>query len=343
MNLLESENIPEFHLTDNEIKWLEELWSFTNKTGKIPEYASVRVKLLDQFIDDDFVPSKMDKLLVKDNATEITLLGVFHILKNHDEILTNLNNIIKYIKKKLIGDPHSREFSTRKIGEDLNLEEEYVRVILKLASQYGRFWDNARGLASSTLEKEFGWYEFKIEQSDSIDFYLNFKDFRLTLQEHFGKAEQTPSRFQPNISDAFVSTKNSDFVDSERVDQLKHLPKNNFDLSKLIKLCEELNSNYSQRNYYSIALLTRAIIDHVPPVLGYKTFREVANNYKCEGNERSFKDHMLRFENSLRKVGDASIHSQIRKSESLPTFVQVDFKSDLDVLLSEIVRVLKRH
>lgn len=45
-------------------------------------------------------------------------------------------------------------------------------------------------------------------------------------------------------------------------------------------------------------------------------------------------------ENSYRKIADALLHQKIRKSESLPTKVMVDFSSDVDVLLAEIIRII---
>ena len=50
---------------------------------------------------------------------------------------------------------------------------------------------------------------------------------------------------------------------------------------------------------------------------------------------------MHHLENAARKVADAHLHTQIRKSETLPTAQQVNFASGLDVLLSEIVRITK--
>jgi hypothetical protein len=85
-------------------------------------------------------------------------------------------------------------------------------------------------------------------------------------------------------------------------------------------------------------MLTRAIIDHVPPVFGYSTFLEVANN--CKGTS-SFKKSMQHLENSSRNIANQHLHGQIRKSETVPTLAQVNFANDLDVLLAEIVRVLK--
>jgi hypothetical protein len=85
--------------------------------------------------------------------------------------------------------------------------------------------------------------------------------------------------------------------------------------------------------------LTRALLDHVPPIFGKQSFAEVANNYG--GGGKSFRESMLHLERSARNIGDAHLHIQIRNSESLPTSTQVNFSNDIDVLLAEIVRVLR--
>lgn len=85
-------------------------------------------------------------------------------------------------------------------------------------------------------------------------------------------------------------------------------------------------------------MLTRSILDHIPPIFSAKSFAEVANNYS--GGGRSFKDMAHHLENSSRKVADAYLHSQIRQSESLPTRTQVDVRQQMDFVLAEVVRVL---
>ncbi len=50
---------------------------------------------------------------------------------------------------------------------------------------------------------------------------------------------------------------------------------------------------------------------------------------------------MQRLDTSLRSVADAHLHTQVRSREILPTFNQVDFRADLDVLLGEAIRILK--
>jgi hypothetical protein len=126
-------------------------------------------------------------------------------------------------------------------------------------------------------------------------------------------------------------------IDAERLQQLKALTATKLDVTRLVALCEELNKCYAQNCFMAVAALTRALLDHVPPVFGCASFKEVANNYK---GAKSFRESMQHLDNSARRVGDAHLHVQMRSKEILPTQTQVNFSNDLDVLLGEIVRVL---
>lgn len=132
---------------------------------------------------------------------------------------------------------------------------------------------------------------------------------------------------------------NVDFVNPTRIAELKKLKSKDFDLIKLVKLCEELNVVSSAGSHLGSSMLLRAVIDHVPPVFGFQTFAEVANNYN--GGTKSFKKSMMVLNSSLRNIADNNIHSQVRAKEVLPTSTQVDFSPELDLLLGEIVRILK--
>jgi hypothetical protein len=125
------------------------------------------------------------------------------------------------------------------------------------------------------------------------------------------------------------------YVDESRIADLRAIESGDFDFRKLIALCEELNQCYRSQCYHAVAALTRALIDHVPPLFGMRSFSEVANNY---GGSRSFKASMQQLETAARSVADQHLHTQIRNSEVLPTRVQVDFSQIVDVLLAEIIR-----
>lgn len=83
-------------------------------------------------------------------------------------------------------------------------------------------------------------------------------------------------------------------------------------------------------------MLVRAILDHVPPLFGFRTFAEVSANYGAAGT--SFKKSMEHLQKTLRNISDSHLHQNIRQKESLPTETQVDFGAALDQLLGEVIR-----
>src|SRR6516165_8766454 len=126
------------------------------------------------------------------------------------------------------------------------------------------------------------------------------------------------------------------FIAESRLAELRRLRSSQFDFRRLVRFCEELTTTYSEECYLATAVLSRALLDHVPPVFGKSTFSEVANNY---GGTRSFREAIRFLESAARKVADAHLHVLIRKNETLPTQQQVNFAAPLDVLLAEIVRI----
>jgi len=128
------------------------------------------------------------------------------------------------------------------------------------------------------------------------------------------------------------------YISTSRINELIGLETSDFDLTKLVQLLHEINVSSINQLHLSIAMQVRALMDHIPPMFSCENFQELANNYN---GTKSFKKSMQNLQNSLRNVSDAFLHTQIRKAEVLPTVNQIDFKADLDVLLSEIVRINK--
>jgi hypothetical protein len=141
--------------------------------------------------------------------------------------------------------------------------------------------------------------------------------------------ENKPS-MKPAAAGAWV------LIADSRLDELRALKSSQFDFRKLIRLCEELNIVSREECYFATAALTRALVDHVPPLFGKKNFSEVANNY---AGSKSFREAMEHLDSGAKKVADGHLHTQIRTSETLPTTQQVNFASGIDLLLSEIVRI----
>ncbi len=183
-------------------------------------------------------------------------------------------------------------------------------------------------------------YSSKIENpnphSDLWEFYAYWKKRLNSYAERRAYVAGLYKKIRP--SRVNVNKNFKEYVNFNRIKELRVIQNKNYDLTKLIRLCEELNQNYQMGCYFSCAMLGRTIIDHVPPIFNQKTFNEVVNNYN---GSRSFKKSMSSLQTSLRNISDAHLHEQIRNKEILPNGNQVDFSSDLDVLLGEICRILK--
>lgn len=127
--------------------------------------------------------------------------------------------------------------------------------------------------------------------------------------------------------------RNGAFVDPSVIDALRKSTNKRYDLSKVVRFCEELNSSYSAGNYLASTLLIRALLNHVPPVFGHTTFLQVASEAP-----RPVGVPLKLLEEECRKVADLHTHLTIRCKENLPTRSQLDpFQAGLEVLLQEIL------
>jgi hypothetical protein len=126
-------------------------------------------------------------------------------------------------------------------------------------------------------------------------------------------------------------------IADSRLAELRTCAHSQLDYRKLIRLCDEFNTTFSQGCYLAVIMLTRSLLDHVPPVFGKSTFSEVANNH----GGKSLKDAMQFLDGAARKIADGQLHGLMRKTETLPVRQQVDFAALLDLLLAEIVRITR--
>lgn len=172
-----------------------------------------------------------------------------------------------------------------------------------------------------------------LSKASALDFYSSYAGPAVELT--FSPADRVLAE------DASSNQANtSPYVSELRIVQLAEIKHPDFDFTRLIALLHELNSARRNNNYLSIAFLVRAVIDHIPPVFGFNTFIEVANNYKASA---SLKRQMVNLQKSLRNVADAYLHEAIRSHEDLPHYAQVDFSAALDHVLGEVARVLKKR
>ncbi|OFX18081.1 MAG: hypothetical protein A2033_18795 [Bacteroidetes bacterium GWA2_31_9] len=234
-------------------------------------------------------------------------------------------------------------------GLKLNKLEEFVKAY-ENGNETFFFSGVTYGLSRLNKVKIYDTSKHNFNSKDEIDDYYRKVDKMWGIPTHL-------SQFGIDITEEYIkgvfgyknnlfkvstgACGNSVYINQSRINELRNIENSNFDLKKLIRLCEEINISYQNNCYYSVGILVRAIIDHIPPVFSCANFDAVANNYKSDGNSRSFTNSMKQLNSPMRFISDASIHSQIRKSESLPNETQIDCKKELDVLLAEVIRVLR--
>ena len=230
-----------------------------------------------------------------------------------------------------MGSLQERFLQSRQLG--LHLSSDDVATFKRLAVEAKSILDHELGLAndfSLNLVSSINSASSVFSNGPSL---LAVKSARELV---LGGANQI--RRKPALEIASKSAQQGGYVSASRIAELRALRSGDWDLSRLVRLLEELNAAHISRSYMSVAMLVRAILDHCPPIFGCSSFSEVANNFR---SSKSFRASVQNLQNSLRNIADAHLHLQIRKSEVLPAEAQVDFRSDLDVLLGEIVRLLK--
>lgn len=272
---------------------------------------------------------------------QLTLLGVL-LTEQGDDCAQLLAQYLKYVSEQCVLDPLLTNVRSQKASADLGLNQEQTAVLgylIRLGpfSSGGGFGPEEWNAGISDNIEELPDNLLKYVRDSAFKFYDLHKPIGATERQTYfpSHKRKTPQRKSTKRRRKAVST---NYVDSGRIGDLRAISSQNFDLTKLIELCVEINACYSRGNYLAVAMLNRAVIDHVAPILGCQNFSEVANNYKAP---RSFKESMEHLHTSCRKIADAYLHVQIRNKEVLPTQTQVNFSNDLDILLGEIVRVLQ--
>ena len=106
------------------------------------------------------------------------------------------------------------------------------------------------------------------------------------------------------------------YVDQTVVDAIRaKAVAGSLDVTKLLSLIEELNSNHAHENTYASHGLLRAILDHVPPILGLKTFNEVPSNYPWGKTDIKYMKKLLEF----KLQADDALHRAISSKPDLLT------------------------
>ncbi len=107
-----------------------------------------------------------------------------------------------------------------------------------------------------------------------------------------------------------------------------------FNYQKLITLIEELNFNVENKKTYSSCMILRAILDHVPPLLEKKDFKDVVNSYNW-GSERSSPRKAVKLLLDFKNIPDDVLHGQITNKSDVIDFSYLPHKYLVNILLQQ--------
>jgi hypothetical protein len=102
-------------------------------------------------------------------------------------------------------------------------------------------------------------------------------------------------------------------------------------MAKPLRLVEELNDNYARRNSYAAHALLRAILDHIPPILGHVGSKAVVNSYSRGQTGGRYLKKLLDFKD---QAADA-LHRQISPQADLLDFDDMPASVCVNRLLQE--------
>jgi len=123
--------------------------------------------------------------------------------------------------------------------------------------------------------------------------------------------DRPPSAAGPGSGPA-AAPRRQEYVRAEVIDGFAR--RTDFDYGKLLRLLQELNDNHRRGNAYACHALLRAVLDHIPPLLGQRDFNGVVNNRGWGRTDAAY----LRRLKDFRAQADDVLHRQIsRRADGL--------------------------
>lgn len=103
------------------------------------------------------------------------------------------------------------------------------------------------------------------------------------------------------------------------------------DRAKLLQLIDELNDNYAKGSTYAAHAVLRALLDHIPPLLGCTSFTAVANSYPWSRTDKAYMRRLLDF----KLQADDAMHRQISAKTDLLSLHDIPPRAWVNRLLQE--------
>ena len=180
------------------------------------------------------------------------------------------------------------------------------------AREYRAWWGNDNK-SQALAWRAAGWHVASVDQASG------WVVFARGAKGGTSKAGQRTETLRPYVDVQVIATiKAQDSLDR-------------FDRSKLLRLLDELNDNHIRGNGYAVHALLRAVLDHIPPLLGCADFTAAVNNYRWSRTDRAYMRKLLDF----KLQADDVLHRQISSKADLLSLDDVPPRTWVNRLLQE--------
>jgi hypothetical protein len=169
--------------------------------------------------------------------------------------------------------------------------EDLVGRLPESAYRHRAWWGNNEGNVEAKAWLDAGWRVESVNQAAGEVVFTRAADSR-------PHNAARPAAVRPGYVDSQVSASLAARAEAIGLDP-----------GKLTRLVAELNDAYSRGNAYAAHALLRAILDHIPPLLGCADFKAAANNYSWSRTDRGYARRLLDF----KLQADDALHRQISK------------------------------
>lgn len=104
----------------------------------------------------------------------------------------------------------------------------------------------------------------------------------------------------------------SNYIDPELIEALQSC--SDKPPIKLTEHCNSLNNSYKRRNYTTVVIVIRGVLDYIPTIFG---FTNTAQVYSELQGKKTFKEALKQLDIASRNLADDGLHSLARKEETI--------------------------
>ncbi|MFC5290927.1 hypothetical protein ACFPM7_28085 [Actinokineospora guangxiensis] len=126
----------------------------------------------------------------------------------------------------------------------------------------------------------------------------------------------------------------SPYVDAHLLDELARLSSTEWQVKKLGELLRELNVAHSAGLVNACLMLSRAVLDHVPPLFGKERFTQVSHNMPWEKNDKKY---MQKLE-EVRLFADDCLHRKADQGYQPVTFEDLPKPAYMNALVRMAIK-----